>query len=68
MSTSNPTGGSKEKRKLTGWRLQVGGGYDHQFFNNAELDRLALKEEKWLDYIIKRDMFYEGKLAKNEFD
>ena len=49
-TNANGTGPAKEKRKLKGWKAAVGGGYDHQFFNNSELDRLAAKEDLWLEY------------------
>lgn len=34
----------KEKKKHKGWRAIANGGYDHQFFNIEELDRLEEKE------------------------
>lgn len=67
-TSGNQTGPVKEKRKLKGWRLTVGGGYDHQFFNSAELDRLAAKEEAWLEYCKQKQDLYDGKLPKAEFD
>ena len=36
--------GLKEKKKHKGWKAIANGGYDHQFFNNEELDRLEEKE------------------------
>lgn len=42
---------NKEKRKLIGWRQQAGGGYDHQFYNVEELDKLDEKEQAWKDYL-----------------
>lgn len=69
MSVNTPSSGTtREKRKLKGWRATVGGGYDHQFFNSAELDRLAAKEEKWLEYLKSKQDFEESKLPKNEFE
>jgi len=41
----------KEKKKIIGWRHQANGGYDHQFFNAEELDKLEEKEEAWKEYI-----------------
>jgi SWI/SNF-related matrix-associated actin-dependent regulator of chromatin subfamily A member 5 len=41
----------KEKKKIIGWRHQANGGYDHQFFNTEELDKLEEKEEAWKEYI-----------------
>jgi hypothetical protein len=37
----------KDKKKATGWRHQVNGGYSHQFFNEKELDEL---EQKYLSF------------------
>lgn len=71
MSTTGTQGVGgpvKEKRKLKGWRATVGGGYDHQFFNSAELDKLATKEENWLEYCKSKQDFYDGKLTQGEFD
>jgi hypothetical protein len=67
-TAANGQGPAKEKRKLKGWRATVGGGYDHQFFNNAELDRLAAKEDLWLEYQRQKQEYYEGKLPKADFD
>lgn len=41
----------KEKKKIIGWRHQANGGYDHQFFNVEELDKLEEKEETWKELI-----------------
>lgn len=38
---------SKEKKKLKGWKAQMNGGYDHQFFDNDKLDALEEKEHNW---------------------
>ena len=68
MATNGQQGPAKEKRKLKGWRATVGGGYDHQFFNGVELDKLAAKEELWLEYCRVKQECYEGKITKAEFD
>lgn len=39
----------KEKKKHKGWRAIVNGGYDHQFFNIEELDKLEEKENANLE-------------------
>ena len=36
-----------QKKKFKGWKATVGGGFDHQFFNNAKLDELEKKEIEW---------------------
>lgn len=41
----------KEKKKIIGWRHEANGGYDHQFFNAQELDKLEAKEEAWKEYV-----------------
>jgi hypothetical protein len=41
---------TQNRKKRTGWRLAANGGYDHQFFNSAELDRLEAKENAWKEY------------------
>lgn len=38
---------TKEKKKHKGWKALNGGGYEHQFFENAKLDALDLKEQNW---------------------
>ncbi len=40
----------REKKRPIGWRQQANGGYDHQFFNVGELDKLEEKEQAWKDY------------------
>lgn len=51
-SSSNTTSVKKQpKPKLSGWRAQVGGGYDHQFFNVKRLDELEEIEKKWNEYL-----------------
>jgi SWI/SNF-related matrix-associated actin-dependent regulator of chromatin subfamily A member 5 len=37
----------KEKKKHKGWRALANGGYDHQFFNVEELNRLQDKEDTY---------------------
>ena len=48
-------GGNKNKltksRHLEGWKLQAGGGYLHQFYDNATLDYLDEKEKEWTNYL-----------------
>jgi hypothetical protein len=44
------TGRGGQKRKVKGWKEQVGGGFDHQFFENTELDRLEKKYNLWIEY------------------
>lgn len=44
----NSKTGNKEKKKLKGWRAIANGGYDHQFFNIEELDKLEEKENNAL--------------------
>lgn len=39
-----------QKKKFKGWKAQVGGGFDHQFFDNAKLDKLEKKEIEWSKY------------------
>ena len=43
----------KRTKILSAWRLKNGGGYTHQFFDNAKLDRLEQKEKKWDAYLEK---------------
>lgn len=51
-SSSSTTSVKKQpKPKLSGWRAQVGGGYDHQFFNVKRLDELEEIEKKWNEYL-----------------
>lgn len=44
------TGRGGQKKKVKGWKEQVGGGFDHQFFENTELDRLEKKYNLWIEY------------------
>jgi hypothetical protein len=40
-NAGGPAGGqAKQKKKMQGWKAEVGGGYEHQFFDNAALDKL----------------------------
>ena len=41
----------KRQKILSGWRLKNGGGYSHQFFDNATLDYLEEKEQIWNSYL-----------------
>ncbi|KAH7649882.1 SWI SNF2 like ATpase and a Myb domain [Cryptosporidium bovis] len=51
-STNNTLPNKKQpKPKLKGWRAQVGGGHDFQFFNIKRLDELEEIEEKWNKYL-----------------
>ena len=36
-----------KKKQQRGWKQQAGGGFDHQFFDNARLDELEAKENLW---------------------
>jgi uncharacterized short protein YbdD (DUF466 family) len=40
----------KKPKLQSGWRLKVGGGYNHQFFDNENLDYLEEKENLWKEY------------------
>lgn len=40
----------KKKNGTKGWQLLVGGGFDHQFFDNKKLDELHKKESLWDEY------------------
>jgi len=46
-----PKSDKESKPRLTGWKARANGGYDFQFFNNEELDRLDAKEKKWTDHV-----------------
>ncbi|OII73704.1 SWI SNF2 like ATPase [Cryptosporidium ubiquitum] len=50
-SNNTATVRKQPKPKLIGWRAQVGGGYDHQFFNAKRLDELEEIEKKWNEYL-----------------
>ncbi|KAH8740693.1 SNF2L-like with a SWI/SNF2 ATpase and a Myb domain [Cryptosporidium ryanae] len=51
-SLNNTSSNKKQpKPKLKGWRAQVGGGHDFQFFNSKRLDELEGIEEKWNKYL-----------------
>ncbi|KAJ1614895.1 SNF2L-like protein [Cryptosporidium canis] len=50
-SSNASTVKKQQKPKLSGWRAQVGGGYDHQFFNVKRLDELEEIEKKWNEYL-----------------
>lgn len=44
-------GDVKQRKKVfKGWKTLVNGGFDHQFFDNAQLDRLEQKESQWQKY------------------
>jgi SWI/SNF-related matrix-associated actin-dependent regulator of chromatin subfamily A member 5 len=42
--------GVKKNKAPKGWRSIVGGGFDHQFFDNKKLDELERKEHDWKQY------------------
>ena len=44
-------GSGKPKKKPKGWKALANGGYDHQFFNNEELDALDEKEKAWKTHL-----------------
>ncbi|TRY50210.1 Bromodomain/HAS/DEXDc/SNF2 domain containing protein [Cryptosporidium tyzzeri] len=50
------------KPKLIGWRAQVGGGYDHQFFNIKRLDELEEIEKKWNEYLKENEIQQKNNL------
>ena len=39
--------GYSTKGKFKGWKVTVGGGFEHQFFDNVQLDQLEVKEIAW---------------------
>ena len=41
----------KDRRKLSGWKHQANGGYDHQFYKREKLDALDKKERDWTNYL-----------------
>lgn len=46
-----PKNPADQKKKVAkGWKTIIGGGFDHQFFNNQKLDELEKKEIEWLKY------------------
>lgn len=55
------------KKKFKGWKAQVGGGFDHQFFDNKKLDELEKKENAWSEYEQKKEEWPEGKAVPAEF-
>lgn len=70
-SSNNTTLTKKQpKPKLIGWRAQVGGGYNHQFFNVKRLDELEEIENKWNEYLkeneIKKANSNDTECAKSE--
>ncbi|XP_026194247.1 ISWI chromatin-remodeling complex ATPase CHR17, partial [Cyclospora cayetanensis] len=42
------------RRLLTGWRAQIHGGYDFQFFDTEKLDALDAVQTKWTEYLLKK--------------
>ena len=42
--------GSLGKKKTKGWKIQVGGAYDHQFFDVKKLDELEKIENTWIEF------------------
>ncbi|KAK9170964.1 Bromodomain/HAS/DEXDc/SNF2 domain containing protein [Cryptosporidium meleagridis] len=63
-TSSNNTVSIKKqpKPKLIGWRAQVGGGYDHQFFNIKRLDELEEIENKWNQYLKENELQQKNNL------
>ncbi|KAH8583566.1 SNF2L with a SWI SNF2 like ATpase and a Myb domain [Cryptosporidium sp. chipmunk genotype I] len=55
-SSNNTSVKKQSKPKLNGWRAQVGGGYDHQFFNVKRLDELEEIEKKWNEYLKENEL------------
>lgn len=49
---NNENANKRKPKTLTGWRSKVNnGGFDHQFFNVEELDKLDNKEKLWNEYL-----------------
>lgn len=42
------------RRLLTGWRAQINGGYDFQFFDSEKLDALDAIQTKWAEYLLRK--------------
>ena len=57
---------TKEKKKLKGWKASNGGGYEHQFFDNAKLDALDIKEQTWNTYAQNPDEFLKNLEVKEK--
>ena len=55
------------KKKAKGWKALVGGGFDHQFFNNVKLDELEKKENEWIKYTNLSEEEKESATAPPEF-
>ncbi|KAF7458439.1 SWI2/SNF2 ISWI-like (AT hook) [Cryptosporidium felis] len=68
LETSNNTIPIKKqpKPKLTGWRAQVGGGYEHQFFNVKRLDELEEIEKKWNEYLKENQIQKEENVGESQ--
>ncbi|CDI77734.1 chromatin remodelling complex protein SNF2L, putative [Eimeria acervulina] len=42
------------RKLLTGWRAEINGGYDFQFFNAERLDALDAVQRKWAEWLLKK--------------
>ena len=59
--TTQPKKDNQIKKKgPKGWKQSVGGGFDHQFFDNARLDELEIKETNWEKYKANPDDWTNG--------